>query len=442
MRYRCDFCLRRWDGGGGQPASRLVAVLCPALLWMGGGTAPAQDALRGVLALDQLEARYQNPVAEVLPDSPHLGPVQLALGLYTGVDFNDNVFLVQTEPRSDDILHAGVTFGANWPATERSALRLGGDFGYVYYVNHSVVGGLEVAPNSALTYDVQLPDGTLTLFDQFEYTRDVVAQPALTGLAVLPRLDNTIGGRANWLPGEWMLQGGYSHENLVGETAQYAYLTHASESVNARGGWRFGETSQVGLESTACLTTYQEAIQADNQSVSLGPFLEWQATPAIYANLRGGPAAYFFDAVAGQPSFQLVSYYFNLELRHQLTDFVSQQVTAGRGIQLGYNPGGNYIEQLTVGYSLSWALTAHLTVNAAFTYAVGSQPLGYYAYSGFSLQEVVEHFERCGLNPGISWNCTDHTAVSLAYFYWRRVSDVSDRRYVQNSVALRLSYSF
>jgi len=55
-----------------------MALLFPPVLWLAGrGAARAQQDFRSTLALDRLEARYQNPPADLRPDPPRLGPVQL-----------------------------------------------------------------------------------------------------------------------------------------------------------------------------------------------------------------------------------------------------------------------------------------------------------------------------------------------------------------------------
>lgn len=423
--------------GKQRPVWRLVAWCCPALLWLAGRAgAPAQEALLSARALDRIEAQYQNAPGELKPGQPHLGPVQLLLGLYAAAEFNDNVNLAQTQPQRDVILRGGVSVGAVWPATERSALRLSGDIGYMHYLNHSAYDGLEIAPNSALTYGIDLRDGSVTFYDQLDYSRQVVNQGSLSALASLPRLDNTIGTRATWLPGHWLLEAGYSHDDFLAQAPEYAYLNRASEYFTGRGAWRFGENSQAGVEASGSLTAYQESIQQDNQSVSVGAFTEWQVTQAIHAELHAGPTWFLFDSSGGRAASQLGSYYYGLELTNQLTEFISQRVTVRRDVQLGYNQGTGYFEQLSAGYGLSWALTPRLGLSAFFTYEAGNQPLLIYIW------EFTEHYERYGINPSIAWRFTENLALNLGYSHWMRQSDLPGREYAQNSVMLRLSYTF
>jgi hypothetical protein len=414
-----------------------MTLLFPAALCLAGrATAPAQEDFRSTLALDRLEAQYTNPPVELRPDPPRLGPVQLSLGLYTGAEFNDNIDFAPVNGQSDVILRGGVSLGAALPATERSTLRLSADIGYLHYTQYSAYDGIEVSPNSALTYDLDFTDGTLTFYDQFSYSREVVTQAALAGIAVFPRLDNTIGAQATWQPGHWLLQGGYSHEDFLGQTSQYQFLNHATECFTARSAWRFGENSQAGLEAGASLTAYQQSVQPNSDSLSLGAFTQWQVTHAIHAELRAGPDFFRFAAAPGQPGSDLLSYYYSLELSQPLTDFITHRVTVRRDVQLGYNAGSAYVEQLTATYGLSWDLTTRIKLSANLTYGSGSQPWPILIY------EFSEHFSQYGINPSVSWRFTEHLGVILGYAHWVRQSDIPGRQYTQNSATLSLNYTF
>ena len=103
-------------------------------------------------------------------------------------------------------------------------------------------------------------------------------------------------------------------------------------------------------------TSYRLATQSGNTSVSVGPFAEWQVTQAVHATIRGGPTFYFFDSSgAANQGSSLGSYYFELQVGHQMNEFWSQQLSVNREVSLAFNQGGNYLESLTANYTLSWA---------------------------------------------------------------------------------------
>lgn len=400
------------------------------------GSALGQDALISNLALDSLLSKPQTPTTSLIPDVHHLGPVIFGAGLYTGVQFNDNINLVPEGTLSDEIIRFGGTLSINWPATPQSALTLEADIGYRHYLNHSQYDGLEISPNSALTYSITWDEGSLSFFDQFSYLQDVVSQPALSGVATFPRLENTVGTRVTFEPGKWLLVAGYSHDNYLTDSSTYQYLNRSSEYLFSRVGWRFAEQTQAGIEASASFTSYEESIQSDNRSVSLGGFIDWQLTHALRASIHGGPTYYTFYGTHGAPNSTLDGYYYSLELDHQVNDFLSQHAEARHEISLGVNAGSDYVEQTFVSYWLSCALTRHLSANLSLNYNKGNQPFQVFIF------EFTENFEQYGFSPGLSWQFTDRFGATLSYSYWNRTSDLPGRGYTLNTVDLRLNYNF
>lgn len=372
----------------------------------------------------------------MIPDVHHLGPVLFAPGLYTGIQFNDNITLAQEGTLSDEIIHSGVTLNVNWPATPQSALNLDVSIGYRHYLEHSQYDGLEVAPNSALTYSITWDEGSLAFFDQISYLQDVISQPALTGVASFPRLENTVGTRLTFEPGNWELAAGYSHYNFFSDSSTYQYLNRASEYFFSRAGWRFSQKTEAGVEASASLTSYDLPIQSDNDSISIGGFVDWQITHAIRASLRGGPTYYTFYGTEGRPNSTLNAYYFSLELEHQFTDFLSYRVDVRHDVSVGINVGSDYIESTTASCILSCALTQRLSASLNFNYEKGNQPFQIFIF------EFKENFEQYGITPGVSWQLTDRLAASLNYSYYNRTSDLPGRNYTQNTLDLRLIYNF
>jgi hypothetical protein len=398
--------------------------------------AVGQDALRSNLAVDRVLPGTQGPPAEITPDEHHLGPVTFSPGVYAGAEFNDNVNLVPTDAQSDVIIRGGGTLDVNWSVTPQSAITLGARIGYRHYVEHHQYDALEIAPNSALTYNVTWDQGSLAFYDLFSYSQDVVSQAALSGLASFPLLDNTVGTRLSLLPGKWLLEAGYSHNDYISDSSGFQYLNRSSEYFFARVGWRFAEQTQAGVEGSASLTTYKQTLQRDSRSVSLGGFADWQLTRAISATLRGGPTYYTFYSAAGQPGSTLNGYYYSLEIDHQLTDFLSYRAAVRHEISLGYYPGSDYVEQTTVSCDLSCALTHRLSAGLNLNYVQGNQPFQIFIF------RFTENFEQYGISPSATWQLLDRLGLTMGYSHWARSSNLPERGYAQNSIFLRLNYKF
>lgn len=422
-----------------------VILVTSGCLLTGSGV-QAQDALRNALQLAPMIGSATTAPSITAPETPHLGPVQLQAGTYAGLELNDNVNSSQFKPQSDLLLRAGLSLGLAWPITDESDLRFSSSFGYVHYLRNGQYDHLEVAPNSALAWAIGLQEGSLTFFDQFSYSQQVLAESAIAGLATFPRFSNTVGTQLDWQPGHCAFDLGYSHNNSFSDSSQFQYLDSSAEYFFARAGWRFGETSQAGLEASTGLTRYDLATQNNNESLSLGPYTDWQITQSLRASLRGGAVFYRFDS---QPlashGKQLDDYYLGFEIDHRLTDFLTHKVNLQRDVRQGLNQGSSYIEELTAGYSISYSLTSKVTLGAGFNYEQGSQPLVVLAdVFPFGTLPVLstENYSRYGANLSARWRATERLAASLTYSYWLRDSNLAGLGYKVNSLSLNLSYTF
>ncbi len=394
----------------------------------------AQEALISERYADEAINSQTNTAVAPQPDGLRAGPVLLNVGTYLGVTFDDNINTSQNDPESDTSIHAGVNLGFLWPATPSSQLQLSSEFGYVTYLAHTRNDSIEIAPNSALTWGMSFDDGSVTLYDQFSYSEEVVTVPSVAGLDSLPRLDNTIGVRAVWSPKKWEFEAGLSHDDFYSTSSEFNYLDRGSEYFNLRAARRFGESTQAGIEFSASQTGYRLNVQSDNQSVSIGPYVNWIVTESFNAKISGGPTIYHFDAAPGSPASTLNSYYFNLELTDQLTHFISHHLSATRSVELGFNRGNDYTELTSVSYGIDWAVTQYANLGLVLTYENGNQPLDF--------NTTKEQFSRVGVGANASYKITDRFTSSVSFSHWDRSSDIEGNNYSDDQVSCQLTYNF
>ena len=403
-------------------------------------TAEGQEALRNAISLEGSIAVETNAMAPQ-PDRPHLGPVQFALGAYVGMTYDDNINESQSNPQSDVISRIGANLGFDWPATDHSELRFGTGISYLHYLKNTANNGLEINPDSALTYALSLDDVILTFYDQLSYSREVMTEGALANITTLPQFDNTVGVKVEWDPGKWTIQTSYGHDIFLSDSAN-DYLNRSSEYFFGRVGWRFAEATQAGIEASGSLMAYQVNKQSDNYNYSVGGYVEWQLRPSLHLTLRGGPTIYtFYSQSQSGGNSTPNSYYVNLVVSHQLTDFISHSLSINRDVQLGLNQGNDYVEQLTANYAVTWALTKRISVGASALYEDGRQPLEYLLFGFFPVQST-ERYHRYGGGLQASWKFTDKLAANLNYNHLLRDSNLSDRGYTENSVSFGLNYTF
>ena len=412
----------------------LLIVLGPLPVFVSHG----QEALNSALSAEAAINSQTNATVAPPPNAWSIGPMSLNLGTYLGVTFDDNVNTSQDHPESDVSIHPGLNLGFLLPVTANSEIRLDTQLGYSTYLAKTRSDSIEIAPDSALTWNISFEDGTLTLYDQFNYSDDVITVASVSDTTSLPRFDNTIGVRAQWLPEKWLVEAGISHSDFRSSDPSLDYLNRGSEYLYLRGARRvFAENTQVGLEFSASQTEYQIKIQSDNASYSLGPFASWNITQFINAEIRGGPTIYPNDAAGtNQPASTLQAYYFKFDLSHQLTKFISHRLTASEDVSLGFNKGNNYNQQLTVDYAIDWSATANARFGLDLTYEKGTQPLT------IEIFRVTENYDRMGISASASYQLTDKLGSSLSFAHWHRTSNIFGNNYEENSVSLQLNYHF
>ncbi len=441
-----------------------VGVLC--CLWPK-SAARAQQALSSTLSLDSIiQAQQQaallaeantNPVVNLPPTVPHLGPVLWNLGVYSGLTSDDNINLSRNAPSSDLILGEGLNVSLNWPATARSALQFNSQLGYNTYLQHSEFNYFQISPGSALTWGFSLDDWDITFFDQFNYSRNVSAAASVSNISGIPILDNTTGARVQWHPGQWLLETGYSYDEHLSTSSAYNYLNFGANYFYARNGWRFSPNGTLGIEGSVSLTDYAEPVQPNSTSYSVGPYLEWQLDPAVHLSLHGGPTLYKFGSstsVAAQNN--LTFYYVSFELTHKFNQFLSEDLTIDRSVSPSYYPGSAYTEQFSAAYTVSYFAKTWLSFNLGLNYQSGQQPLqeftGQYTpefnangqFIGFQpvFDNITENFDRYGFNLGVNYQLTQNIFASASYSHWTRGSNIPTDEYGDDQISAQLRYNF
>ncbi len=410
----------------------------------------AQDALRSAIEGDR---SYQNRSGvEFIPDRDAIrtGPVTYAFSLGYSLEWNDNVRSTQEDTDSDFIHRPNANVRATWQATRDSVISMGMGFGYQFYTENTDLNRAFFTPDSDLAWDIPVKDWVFTVYDRFSYSQDLLSQPAFVGTGQTgdyPRMDNTAGLRARWMPSRYVFEAGYGHNTFYTDSQDYSYLNRSSEQFFGRAGYRFAEATQAGVEVSSGLTSYKDSSRGDNQNISVGPYAQWQVTEATYIALHGGYVIYHYDpdtfvatngATFATEARDHSSWYAGVEVRNRLTDDISHGLTFSREVQQGANqiPGANvntdYVELLSAGYSISWAFHHKGSLGANVTYEHGTEP--------YVIREEV--FDRYGFGINASWRFTRHFSTGLGYRFSTRSSNLDDRDYQVNSVTLSASYIF
>ncbi len=394
----------------------------------------AQEALRNAVREDgAYQARQVGASAQ--PGGWKAGPLYFSPAASFGIESNDNVRNSE-EKEGDVILRPGGRVGGLWIATDRSRLSFGVGFGYEKYLQHSDLNRSFVSPDSELAYDLSVKDLVLSFYDNFTYSQDVVSQASLSGVANLPRYDNTVGVRATWAPREAIYSLGYAHENFFAVGSTNSFLDRTGEQVYLSAAYRFRPKTSAGLEASGALTDFSSSAQRDSTTVTFGPFLKWQARPWLGINLRGGSINYRPDPTNSfdHPNNQS-SYYASVNIDHQLTDHITQALSGMRDYQTSLSEANSYVQTTTLRYSVTWALRQNTSLTGYVLYEVGQQP-------GAGSLGGTEDFDRIGFGLAVRQSFTQRLSTSLGYDFSNRESNLQGRSYGSNRVTLTLSYTF
>lgn len=393
-----------------------------------------QEALRNVVRED-IAYQARQTVADTEPRGWKAGPISFSPTASFGIELNDNVRNSEKK-EADLILRPGAHVGCVWLATDKSRLSFGVGFGYSKYLEHSELNRGHVAPDSELAYDVSVKDLGLSVYDSFSYSQDVTSQASLSGVASLPRYDNTVGARATWTPHEAIVSMGYAHQNFLTAGSTNSQLDHTGEQLSLRAGYRIRPETSAGLEATGSWTDYGGVAQRDNASATIGPYLEWKVRAWLGIKLRGSYVYYRFDPTNSFDNPKpLNSYYASVEVDHQLTDHISQDLSATHDLQPSFYQGGDYVETTSIRYSINWALRQNTSMSVNLLYETGQQP-------GIDPLGGKEDFDRIGIGLVVRQNFTAKFSGSLGYDFINRGSSLLGRAYSQSRVTMTVNYAF
>jgi hypothetical protein len=227
---------------------------------------------------------------------------------------------------------------------------------------------------------------------------------------------------------------GYDHQNVLSLSSQFNQINHAAELVDARAGLQFNPRLTVGVEGTASFTTYDQAVLNDNQQYSAGIYGDWR--PGHYFSVQPHVGYTIFESSQTSSSVKggnLASWYANLTLAHQVTDFLSYSLSAGHEILPGIQ--SDAIEDSYIRPSVDWKVIKDVTLQTSLFYEHGAEGGGQQA----SLQE--KNYDQYGGGLNLSYSPTKKVRISLNYGLTLRSSNVASREYTQNLVGLQITYT-
>lgn len=397
--------------------------------------ATAQEALRSSLAGDAA-AEARNLQLQSLLYTVKWGDFKLLVTPSLELDWNDNINLSKDNTEADFILRPLVALNASYPIGAYNLLNLSVAFGYDEYLIHNGYSQWRLDSGSELSFDVYVKDFWINFHDRPQYSQDPaqVAAVAGTGSGSYGTFQNTAGLSGTWDLEDVTLTLGYDHQNNRSLSSQFNQMNNSSELVVARTGLQFNPKLTVGVEGTATFTTYDQAVLNDNQQYSAGIYGDWR--PGSYFSVQPRVGYTIFESGQTSSSVKggnLASWYANLTLAHQVTDFLSYSLSAGHEITPGIQ--SDAIEDSYIRPSVDWNVIKDVTLQTSLFYEHGTEGGGQQA----SLLE--NNFDWYGGGLNLSYSLTKKVRISLNYLLTLRSSNVASREYTQNLVGLQITYT-
>lgn len=413
-------------------AAVIQMALSTVLLLVWATTGRAQDAVRPSLAGEaSAEARRQS--VEQIPYNLLAGPIRFLFTVTTGIEYNDNINLAETNKQEDVIIRPQFNIDAIWPVTQLNTLKLDLGLGYAFYLDHpnANTNGVLIQPGSQLSFDIFIQDFRINLHDRFSLQQDPVAQIELSNVVDYGRFENTAGVSVLWDLNKAVLTFGYDHYTYVSTTDTFDYLDRNAEELSFSAYFAFTSTTGGGLETALVDSYYDQHYLNDSVTYSVGPFVETQITNYLKLRASGGYQLIDFDSGGGvTDSNDSNDFYASILLSHRINASIFETLSAGHESQLGVN--SNYVALNYVRHTATWNIINKTLLTTELFYEDGDDSGGIFS----------EHIQRYGGAIALGYQFTKHVTLGLRYQYTQKQSDQPDRDYKQNRVSLDGTYSF
>jgi hypothetical protein len=395
-------------------------------------TIQAQETIRMSLASAQAAEARRQAAATIGYYNLKVGPVGLRFASSLGVEFNDNVRLVEEDPQSDFIFRPEINAQMLWPLTDKNTLNLNVGAGYSAYVRSTDLDRFYLTPGTELAFDLYVGDFWINLHDRVSITENSYQDPTVTGSGNYSQLQNALGATATWDLNKVVARAGFDHVNYVALSGATGQPNGQSELAWASVGYTLKPGTIAGVELGGALLSYQgtNVLYPNAKQWNAGLFLDTPVSEYIHLRVSGGYTDYAPEGgQATTDTTDFTGFYGQLDLQHRVNEFLDYTLSAGRSITFAYYGGS--VDLIYARLMGNWKLIRKVGLGTSLQYEHGQE-----------LTTPGEIFDRYGATLSLSRSLTTKLSSGLAYeFYWRN-SDMPGRSYTLNVVSLNLSYRF
>jgi hypothetical protein len=358
----------------------------------------------------------------------------------TTARYDDNIERTDDNETGSASVGPGLGVRVYWPVSPYLQIRTGATARYWYSSDNDGQDGFEVtgldgsASDATVSADIALHKHlSLRLSDSYSRSSDslTLASRGLNRAAAVSNNETALQADVSWTKRITMLTR-VAHVFRWADDSTYDYLDLTREGADSAVLWRLNKQFQVGPYVSWQGTTYTEDKHNDSREVGGGLGLVYDGGYAFSASARVGVTDLAFsDSNVPDATSDYTGPTFGVTGRFATSAGVSHTVSVDYAANQGDLVGAvNYAKDLTTRYQISLRLRPRLTVS------------GTVAWVDSRLSDGGETANLYQGGVGVSYELTKHLSPILSYQRTRKTSDDSSLEYVDNLVALSLSYEF
>lgn len=415
-----------------------------------------------------------------------LGPVNVGLGFYGGMEYNSNVNRSKNNPVSDMIGTFMLNISANYRVTQNNVLSITSAVGFDHYFSHPELAPygngnylLNVLPGSTLAFDVKAGPVYFTFYDRVSVRPATSNSFALNAQSIFGVFQNDAGVAMNWaINSKWALS--LNVNNSISKALQSNFTLYNRQLNTFQGTLTYSPhgTWSAGYEGSVSLLSYEQETLNDGVLLNSGVFLRAPLGSSTFLRVAGGLQRFDFDNPRvlqpnGPEDYKdLSDYYFNFSINNQINNRVSHVLSLGHESAL--NLASNFITANYINYGISVITSkgGRLSLTGYFERAKPSDfnplypqtqaSLTQYGFDTYYNHQITSRismgagyhfgrtdseafngdFDQHAFNLNFGMALTQKAMLNVGYRYFTTKTNSGNLDFNQHRIILGLSYNF
>ena len=233
-----------------------------------------------------------------------VGGVNLGFGLFSAIEYNDNVTRASQDQVDDVIGSMMFNIDANYQITKNNRLSLTTAIGFDHYFNHPEVAPygtgdfvFNVLPGSTIAFDMKVGPVYITLYDRFSVRPAVRNDFALAANQIFGLYQNDAGLAAMWQINSSLTASlNYMHSNARAFQEEFEIFDRDMDSLHGNVNWSPSGTWSLGIEGGASWISYPEGYNNDGLLLNGGVVFSTPLGKNTFLRVAGGVQSFDFDS--------------------------------------------------------------------------------------------------------------------------------------------------